>query len=100
MAMRDVGIIPEDRKVASGDKVEIVVGTAIRPGEFARLGPTYGSYERAWRQVTEKHKGLQGTDYHQKDELEAEKMEELGYEPNYQKDLQAGYDYMERELMN
>ena len=79
MALRDAELIPKDRKVASGDKVEIIVGTATNPGAFARLGPSYGSYERAWRQVTEKHKNLRGSDYDMKEELEAEKLEELGY---------------------
>lgn len=39
----------------------------------------YASMDRAWRKALEDHAELRGSDYDDKDELEARKMAELGY---------------------
>lgn len=46
---------------------------------LASILQDYGSMDRAWRQILEKNTKLRGTDYDEKDELEAKKMAELGY---------------------
>lgn len=38
-----------------------------------------GSYDRAWRKVTEEYPNLRGRDYFMKDKLVSAKQQELGY---------------------
>lgn len=48
----------------------------------------YASMDRCWRKALEDHEELRGSDYDQKDELEAKKMAELGY--NVPREVGAG----------
>lgn len=45
------------------------------------------SLDRYWRKVTETNPHLQGSDYNDRVKLMQEKQIELGYEPNYNKDI-------------
>lgn len=40
----------------------------------------YSSMDRVWRQALERHEDLRGKDYDAKDDLEARKLDELGYQ--------------------
>ena len=57
---------------------------AIDRGEITKdrivaLVQDYASMDRVWRQLLEKNPTLRGKDYDEKDELEANKLVELGY---------------------
>lgn len=57
---------------------------AIERGEITKdriiaLVQDYASMDRAWRKTLEDQPMLRGTDYDDKDDLEAKKMAELGY---------------------
>lgn len=61
------------------------IGVAMTTHTFTRddliaFVQDYATYDRAWRQALEKYPELRGSDYQNKDELEAKKMEELGYD--------------------
>jgi hypothetical protein len=75
LAGREIGMI--EGTVKSGDVLSVSIE------KLKKFGSVYGSYERAWRQVTEQNVDLRGTDYSQKEELEQEKKMELGYESQY-----------------
>lgn len=49
--------------------------------ELADFAMKYGSYERAWRDVLLHNVSLQGLDYNEKENLESNKLIEMGYEP-------------------
>lgn len=89
MALRASGAMEKDRKLATGDKVIIEIGSIQHPGAFMKLGPVYESYSREWRNVMRDHPELHGIDFEDKTALEQEKQLELGYEPK---------EYSEKEI--
>lgn len=78
-----------------------MVNLLLQKYEFGEVGASkemlvnfchdFESYCRIWRQVTERNEHLRGLDYGSKDGtktiLEQDKMLELGYEPNYHRDV-------------
>lgn len=65
-------------------KHALTIGVALTANLFTRddliaFVQDYATYDRAWRQALERNPALRGSDYDSKDELEAKKMEELGY---------------------
>lgn len=56
--------------------------------DLSEFAIAYTSYDRAWRKVLQKNPDLRGTDFDDKQILEEEKMLELGYSPNYYKDVE------------
>jgi hypothetical protein len=51
----------------------------ISKGALGNIVTDVSTYDRAWRQVLQKEPSLRGSDYGEKDELEEEKLTELGY---------------------
>ena len=53
---------------------------SIDPGVLQAAIKRSQSLDRAWRKVTETHKSLRGSDYDEKDALEANTKRKLGYD--------------------
>lgn len=51
----------------------------ITRDQLTRFVQDYNSMDRAWRKILEERPELRGSDYENKDELEAETQAELGY---------------------
>lgn len=73
LSFRNVGVVDKDVKIKSGDKITATIE------QWRKVGAVYGSYERIWRKVLEKHKDLQGEDYGDKEALEQDNILQLGY---------------------
>lgn len=58
--------------------------------ELADFALKFASYDRAWRDVLEDNKHLQGSDYDKKTELSQKVQVKLGYEVGYYQDIKQG----------
>lgn len=55
--------------------------TSISLYDLTTFASNAATADRAWRDILEENEELRGSDYGEKDRLEEEKMEELGYSP-------------------
>lgn len=81
MALREVGAVDINTKIKTGDEVVLKVGSPLKSEPFENVVSSCESITRTWRKILRENENLRGQDYDQKDELENDTLEDLGYKP-------------------